>query len=190
MAASASVNSDKTCRYCKSEGHFNSKCPKLRAKQNNRNKRYGQQSKLPLQSAAVTDAMPPSISLSDLQAFIDQANRVNSNSALSTDSGTSTSWFFYSGCCNHMTSDSVCVINKRICDHNVIIHTADNSSMLVTQTGSVSTMNLSVDDTFIVPKLALNLISVGQLCELGLEVHFSSHGCHVKDPRSGKVLGT
>jgi hypothetical protein len=32
--------------------------------------------------------------------------------------------------------------------------------------------NLFVDSTYLVPQLSLNLLSVGQLCELGLELTF------------------
>uniref|UniRef100_A0A2N9FNR4 GAG-pre-integrase domain-containing protein n=1 Tax=Fagus sylvatica TaxID=28930 RepID=A0A2N9FNR4_FAGSY len=44
--------------------------------------------------------------------------------------------------------------------------------------------------TYLVPKLSLNLLSVGQLCELGLDLHFSNHGVDVQDPLTGKLLGT
>jgi transposase InsO family protein len=38
--------------------------------------------------------------------------------------------------------------------------------------------------------LSLNLLSVGQLCELGLDLHFSNRGVDVQDPLTGKLLGT
>ena len=43
---------------------------------------------------------------------------------------------------------------------------------------------------FHVPKVSLNLLSVGQLCELSVDVHFLSRGCFVKDPQTGEILGT
>jgi len=55
---------------------------------------------------------------------------------------------------------------------------------------TISTSNLSVSDTYLVPKLSLNLLSVGQLCELGLELKFSKKGVDVQDSQTGQLLGT
>ena len=49
---------------------------------------------------------------------------------------------------------------------------------------------LSFSDTFHIPKLPLNLLSVGQLCELDVLILFSNNGVDVQDPRTGQVLGT
>ena len=43
---------------------------------------------------------------------------------------------------------------------------------------------------FHIPKLSLNLLFVGQLCELGIDLLFTNHGMDVQDPRTGQVLGT
>jgi hypothetical protein len=59
------------------------------------------------------------------------------------------------------------------------ITTTDGSAITVSHVGSVSTPNLSISDVFCVPKLHFNLLSVGQLTELGLDIFFSSHGCLV-----------
>uniref|UniRef100_A0A2N9H9Q2 Integrase catalytic domain-containing protein n=1 Tax=Fagus sylvatica TaxID=28930 RepID=A0A2N9H9Q2_FAGSY len=56
--------------------------------------------------------------------------------------------------------------------------------------GTISSPDLTIPDTYLVPKLSLNLLSVGQLCELGLDLHFSNHGVDVQDPLTGKLLGT
>ena len=37
--------------------------------------------------------------------------------------------------------------------------------------------------------MTINLISVGQLCDLGLNVVFSSSGCYVQDPQTTQVIG-
>jgi hypothetical protein len=50
--------------------------------------------------------------------------------------------------------------------------------------------NLSVSDVFCVPKLHLNLLSVDQLTELGLNLFFSSRGCLVQDSQTGQIVGT
>uniref|UniRef100_A0A2N9GFN4 Integrase catalytic domain-containing protein n=1 Tax=Fagus sylvatica TaxID=28930 RepID=A0A2N9GFN4_FAGSY len=70
------------------------------------------------------------------------------------------------------------------------ITTADGSAMTVSHVGSISTPNLSISDVFCVPKLHLNLLSVGQLTELGLNLFFSSCGCLVQDSRTGQIIGT
>ena len=61
--------------------------------------------------------------------------------------------------------------------------------MPVSHKGTISSPCLSLNDTFHIPKLSLNLLSVGQLCELGIDLLFTNHGVDVQDPRTGKVLG-
>ena len=40
----------------------------------------------------------------------------------------------------------------------------------------ISTPSLSLSDTFHISKLSLNLLSVGQLCELRVDILFTNHG--------------
>ncbi|KAK2987528.1 hypothetical protein RJ640_030197 [Escallonia rubra] len=110
------------------------------------------------------------------------------STALSTTSGNS-SWFFDSGCCNHMTSHPTIFSSKSHTTNTPVIHTADGSRMHASHIGHVSTSTLTLPDTYFIPNLTLNLIFVGQLCELGLDLHFTSSGCSVQDPRTGKILG-
>ena len=51
--------------------------------------------------------------------------------------------------------------------------------MTVDHIRHVSTSALSLPHTYYVYNLALNLVSVSQLCDLGLTVLFSSTGCVV-----------
>uniref|UniRef100_A0A2N9FTI1 CCHC-type domain-containing protein n=1 Tax=Fagus sylvatica TaxID=28930 RepID=A0A2N9FTI1_FAGSY len=74
--------------------------------------------------------------------------------------------------------------------HAPLIQTANGSYISANHTGSVSTPTLSLSDTYLIPNLTLNLISVGQLCELGYDLWFGSSGCRVQDPRTNQVLGT
>ena len=53
--------------------------------------------------------------------------------------------------------------------------------MPITHIGIVATSNLSLHDTYFIPSLALNLVSIGQLCDLGLTVLFSPHSYQVQD---------
>lgn len=40
------------------------------------------------------------------------------------------------------------------------------------------------------PSLIYSLLSISQLCEISLELYFSSHSCHVQDPRMGRLVRT
>ena len=89
-----------------------------------------------------------------------------------------------------MTSDSS-IFNSKIRPVIApIVHTTDNSVMHVQNIGTVNTPKLSISDIFHVPKVSLNLLSVDQICELGVDVHFSSWGCFVQDLQTGEILET
>uniref|UniRef100_A0A2N9E5K5 Reverse transcriptase Ty1/copia-type domain-containing protein n=1 Tax=Fagus sylvatica TaxID=28930 RepID=A0A2N9E5K5_FAGSY len=72
--------------------------------------------------------------------------------------------------------------------HAPLIQTANDSHITANHTGSVSTPTLSLSDTYLIPNLTLNLISIGQLCELGFDLWFGSSGCRVQDPRTNQHL--
>ena len=61
--------------------------------------------------------------------------------------------------------------------------------MPVSHKGKIFSLCLSLSDTFHIPKLSINLLSVGQLCELGVDILFTNHGVDVQDPQTGQVLG-
>lgn len=64
------------------------------------------------------------------------------------------------------------------------INSADGSQLHINHIGSVFTSNLSLPATFHVPKLSINIIYVGQLCDLKLNVIFSSSGYQVQNPQT------
>jgi len=113
----------------------------------------------------------------------------NTHAALSTTLGDS-KWYFDYVCCNHMTFVSHLFSSLSKNDINRFIHTADGSLRHVSHTSSVSQSNLNLPNTYLIPKLNLNLIFVGQLCDLGYEITFSSSKCHVQDPRTGQLIGS
>ena len=76
-----------------------------------------------------------------------------------------------------MTSYSSLFSIKSLLSNAPTIIIADGSTMNVSHIGSILTSNLSVSQTFLVPKLSLDLPSVGQLCDLGLDLYFSRIGC-------------
>jgi hypothetical protein len=57
--------------------------------------------------------------------------------------------------------------------------------MPVSHVRSISILNLSGSDTYLVPKLSLNVLSVGQLCELGLDLKFFNKCVDVYDSQTG-----
>ena len=56
--------------------------------------------------------------------------------------------------------------------------------------GNVSTPALFVSNVYQIPQLTHNLLSVGQLTELGFSLTFSSTGMVVQDSQTGQIVGT
>ena len=99
-------------------------------------------------------------------------------------------WFFeWSGFQNHASDESQ-FSNKAPLEHPITIYTTDGTPMPISHKGTISSPYLSLSDTFYIPKLSLNLLSVGQLCELGKDIVFTNHGVDMQDPQTGQVLGT
>uniref|UniRef100_A0A2N9J5L1 Uncharacterized protein n=1 Tax=Fagus sylvatica TaxID=28930 RepID=A0A2N9J5L1_FAGSY len=123
------------------------------------------------------------------QALI-RAGNASSSSTLSVLPGKLSSWLLDSACCNHMTPYPSFFSHTSSARHAPNIHTANGSTMLVRSIGTVSTSKLSIFDVFHVPQLSYNLLSVGQLAELGYRIILDYYGCVVQDPRTGQELGT
>ncbi|XP_059638931.1 A-agglutinin anchorage subunit-like [Cornus florida] len=121
-------------------------------------------------------------STTDLEAVLNQVlSRYQgaSSTALSTIPSKYSSWYFDSACCNHMTPDSTFLTSQTSPSCSPVIHTADGSTMTISHIGTISQSQLSVLHVYLVPNLSLNLLSIGQLTELGLTITFSSNGCVV-----------
>ena len=133
-----------------------------------------------------------SLSIADLQDMVNQVHLPSSsasNIALSTTSGTSPTWLLDSACCNHMTS-SPNVVPSHTFTSLPTIYTANGSPMHISHLGKVSTPSLSVPNVYQIPKLTHNLLSVGQLTELGFSLTFSSTGVVVQDSQMGQIVRT
>ncbi|GAV72882.1 hypothetical protein CFOL_v3_16370 [Cephalotus follicularis] len=128
------------------------------------------------------------LSTADLEALLNQVMSHTGSSAMSATSGNT--WLIDSACCNHMTSDPKLFTCKPVVHNGPTIHTANGSSMHVTYTGTVQTQNFSIPNTYLVPQLSLNLLSVGQLCDNGYDLLFSRHGCVIQDSQTGHRVGT
>jgi hypothetical protein len=99
-------------------------------------------------------------------------------------------WYFDFAYCNHMSSDSQLFSYVIPTTHTLLIQTAKGSHIATSHTGFVFTPTLSLSDTYLIPNLTFNFISVGQLCELGFDLWFGSSSCRVQDPRTNQVLQT
>ncbi|KAB5514459.1 hypothetical protein DKX38_028365 [Salix brachista] len=179
------------CKYCHVLGHILEHCPTRPP----RSKGGFSKSKIMLKpsssSATVAAATPSStfVTMSDLEEMVKQVISSKPSTAMSATPGNSP-WFFDSACCNHMTPDIDLLSDKTNATSLPLIHTANGTTMPITHTGHVTTSKLSLHDTYHIPNLTLNLISVGQLCEKNLKVIFSSSGVQVQDSQTGQILGT
>ena len=81
-----------------------------------------------------------------------------------------------------MTTDLSIFSSKSFESSFPIIYTANGFSMTVDHVGHVSTSTMSLPHTYYTRKLALNLISIGQLCDLSLTILFASDNCVMQDP--------
>jgi hypothetical protein len=180
------------CNYSKKPGHFASNCYKLQKRN---------QSQAPFQQAiiaALSGSSTPepftenpsqfsALTVANVEALIHQVLS-RSSKALTVTSGKH-SWFIDSACCNHMTPDLTFISQKTSSSPNPVNYTAEGSQLPVSHTSSISSPHLTVNNKYLVPKLSLNLLSVGQLCELGLELKFSNKGVDVQDSQTGQLIG-
>uniref|UniRef100_A0A151UDP3 Retrovirus-related Pol polyprotein from transposon TNT 1-94 n=1 Tax=Cajanus cajan TaxID=3821 RepID=A0A151UDP3_CAJCA len=187
------------CRYCKLAGHIIDHCPTRpprSAHTRSQRRSAGSSSSRPVLATTPTNEGQSSdaqalVSVGDLESILKQVLSISSSNpptALATTPG-NTRWYFDSTCCNHMTSSSHVFSDLSSRDRISHIHTADGSLMEVSHKGPISIPSLSMPDAYLIPKLNFNLVSVGQLCDLGYILTFSSTGCSVQDPRTGKIIG-
>ena len=132
-------------------------------------------------------SLTSSLTIADIKVAVQQVLS-RTSTALSVTSG-KYSWFFDTACCNHMTPDESQFSDKAPLAHPTSIYTIDGTPMPVSHKGTLFTPSLSLSDTFHIPKLSLNLLSVGQLFVLGVDILFTNHGVDVQDSRTSQVLG-
>ena len=89
------------------------------------------------------------------------------------------SWYFHSACCNHMTNDPSIFIMKMESSCLPNIQTADGSTIKMTHIGTTSMKDLSLPNTYFVPNLSLNLVFNSQLCNIRVDISFTSFDCHI-----------
>ena len=141
--------------------------------------------------AASTDGST-GITMSDLEALLKQVISSNSHAAMSVTPANS-HWLFDSACCNYMTTNINLLSSTTHVSCLPPIHTTNGTQMNITHTGHASTSNHSLPETYYILNLALNLISVGQVCEKGLNINFPllvvRYRIHKRDGFLGRVAG-
>jgi hypothetical protein len=177
------------CRYCHAFGHILEHCPTRPLRPKGGFSKFKIMSKPGSSSVTVAATTEGStfVTMSDLEAMVKQVISSNSSTAMSATPGNSP-WFFDSACCNHMTTDINLLSSKT--PISSLPWYSNGTQMTITHIDHVTTPNLSLPETYHIPNLTLNLISVGQLCEKELTVIFSSSGVQVQDSQTGQILGT
>ncbi|KAJ9541983.1 hypothetical protein OSB04_028489 [Centaurea solstitialis] len=97
-------------------------------------------------------------------------------------------WIFYSGCFNHMSPYPASFITKQPSQHPTF-RTADLTPKPVLFSGNFSTDTIQLPDVLHVPGLAIGLVSLAQLQEMGLLISFDFSGCVIQDPKTKQILG-
>jgi hypothetical protein len=188
------------CRYCRRRGHTIDKCwCKGRSNAPTTAVTPTESGSSPVAPSSIAyfgQASGSNVTLSaaNFEAIVNQIvmSRFGnaSCSVLLVLPGTSSPWLFDFTCCNHMTPHPTSFTTSAPLPHFSLIRTADGSTMNVKNIGTISTPSLSLPEVFNVPELSFNLISVGQLCELGYRLVFYLSSVHVQDPRTNQTLGT
>lgn len=101
-----------------------------------------------------------------------------------------TTWIFYSGASYHVTNDVSKLHNCYTHASSLPIHTANATPLPVSLIGFVSNKLISLTNVLCVPHLSINLISISKLTSSGFLVSFSSTGCSMQDPRTGRQIET
>ena len=84
-------------------------------------------------------------------------------------------WILDSSASHHMSPNSSCFASMSL-SSSISVMTADGTHMPSESVGYVVTAHV-----YHILKLALNLVSVGYLCDYGNFVTFSSSSCYVPD---------
>jgi hypothetical protein len=182
--ASTSDRPHRHCKFCKKPSHDISKC--YRKQRFEKKKQNQSRGLLPLSQAVAisySDLSTPiddhMVTVSHLEILFHQYMSQPSPALFVTSSNKS--WLLDSACFNHMTHHASHFSHKTHLAPSPIIYTTDSSHMSISHISTIFSPTLTIIDTYLLLKLSLNLLSVGQLCKLclGLDFHFSNHGVDV-----------
>ena len=99
-------------------------------------------------------------------------------------------WVLDSGVSHYMSPDSS-YFTYVSHSPSIPVITVDGTHMPLVGVGSVVRPHLSLLNVYLISKLKLNLVSVGQICDSGdYLVMFSGFFCCVQDLQSQKLIGT
>ncbi|KAJ9546605.1 hypothetical protein OSB04_019148 [Centaurea solstitialis] len=97
-------------------------------------------------------------------------------------------WIFNYGCFNHMSPYPAGFITKQPSQHPTV-RTADLTPKPVLFSGHFSNDTIQLPDVLHVPGLAIALVYLTQLQEMGLLISFDFSGCVIQDPKTKQILG-
>jgi hypothetical protein len=96
-------------------------------------------------------------------------------------------WYFYSGCSRHVTSVENYLEDVRSYVTSYVTF-GDGAKGKIVGIGNLIKQGLPrLDDVLLAKGLTANLISISQLCDLGLQVNFTKPECQLSDDK-GEVL--
>lgn len=110
-------------------------------------------------------------------------------SSLSSTSHPGTAFWVLDSGAFHMTSNFSQLDSCQPLPHTRSVQTADGNSCTVTHQGHLGTSQFDVFDVSLVPKLSMNLISVGQLADLNCFIGFDDTSCFIHDRQTRALLG-
>ncbi|KAG9458352.1 hypothetical protein H6P81_002860 [Aristolochia fimbriata] len=154
------------CYYCQDLGHIQPQCYKLFRDLKYSNKGF-QRNHLK-------------------HKFIWVRKKVSCNHALKAV--TNSVWYFDSGCSRHMTGKSDLLSNISYTESGQVTF-GDGGKGTITGKGTLNVDGLPrLQNVLLVQGLKANLISISQLCDENLQVHFTSDKCLVADHESNLVM--
>uniref|UniRef100_A0A2N9J0W0 CCHC-type domain-containing protein n=1 Tax=Fagus sylvatica TaxID=28930 RepID=A0A2N9J0W0_FAGSY len=168
LNSSSSRNGSKYCKNCHKQGHLLFECPSIQCRYCHKIGHivYNCPTKPPKlgQSGILPRPVNHSVATATKDSHSDP-------SLLSVP--VSNTWYFDSASCNHMSSDSQLFSSVIPTTHAPLIQTANGSHITAIHTGSVSTLTLSLSDTYLIPNLTLNLIFAIEWDGCSSSLHFT-----------------
>ena len=181
-----------TCSYCGKRGHIRPYCRQL----------YNKQPKV-AQTAQwrVKPTVPETLSTKQRsvkevksnhktrQEWVVKNQNFRANIAYtSLSASTSNDWYFDSGCSRHMTGTREFLINIKPYK-NCFVTFGDGAKAYIIGKGQLVHPGAQcLTEALLVEGLKPNLISIGQLCDLELNVNFTKTKCLVLDQNQGEVM--
>ncbi|KAG9442456.1 hypothetical protein H6P81_018310 [Aristolochia fimbriata] len=154
------------CYYCQNLGHIQSQCYKLFRDLKYSNKGFRRNHLK--------------------HKFIWVRKKVSCNHALKAV--TNSVWYFDSGCSRHMTGKSDLLSNISYTESGQVTF-GDGGKGTITVKGTLNVDGLPrLQNVLLVQGLQANLISISQLCDENLQVHFTSDKCLVADHKRNLVM--